>query len=71
MSLGDWWTKLWVPKPNAECPVCGVPVVAGPNVGLAPGGRIAIPRPPEELIAACPEHGRAPFNDASLKHLKR
>ena len=55
MRIGTWLReRLTGPrKPNAECRVCGQPVWLYPNHYNSMGGGGTIPRPPEELIAAC------------------
>ena len=68
------WDGLWRkppnrPTPNAECPVCGRPVVIAAT-GMAGGyltGPIFSPATREEKIAACPEHGHAPYNEATIR----
>jgi len=40
-------------------------------VGGVLGGPMFAPRPPEELLAACAVHGRAPFNRRTLEWLDR
>ncbi len=68
------WAWLWsrtpvpLPMPNEKCPVCQHPVVvAGTYFGGNPwSGPMMAPRPREELVAACPVHGRHPYNDASI-----
>jgi len=53
---------------NAECPVCGAPVVTAPTtmLGGMMTGPMFSPHMREELIAACRVHGRSPFNDGTL-----
>lgn len=60
-----------VATPNAECPVCGQSVVVpASSGGDNMMGRIAV-RPSEaELTAACRDHGRSPFNDATLRYVE-
>lgn len=58
---------------NAECPICGDPVVAFPTtmMGTSLSGPMAAPRTREELVAACSTHGRSPYNDRTLVALGR
>jgi hypothetical protein len=77
MSKG-FWRRLWAPlkvemKANAQCPVCGEPVVVAADMmqSSAYSGPIFSPRPPEELVAACAVHGRAPFNQQTLAFLQQ
>jgi hypothetical protein len=74
VGLTDFWRRLWAERsPNAECPLCGVGVVVAPNrmPGVGYGDSSRIPRPRKELIAACAEHGRPPFNDQTVKYYAR
>jgi hypothetical protein len=50
--------------------VCGAGVVAEPigYGGVSIGGSILAPRPRQELIAACANHGRSPYNDNTVKY---
>ena len=53
---------------NANCPVCGAPVVAFPTTmtgGMLTGPMMA-PRTREELVAACAVHGQSPYNHRTL-----
>lgn len=54
--------------PNGECPVCGEPVVTESQY-MRPmvAGPMFAPRPREELLGACAEHGHAPFNDMTVR----
>ena len=55
-------------KANGECPVCSAPVVLFPATYTSHNsGPMTVRRTREELVAACPVHGRSPFNDLSLK----
>ena len=54
---------------NARCPICDGPVVTAPTIGGVSG--MASPRNREELIVSCAEHGRTPYNDATLKYLEQ
>jgi hypothetical protein len=53
---------------NAECPLCGAPVVTAPTtmLGGMMTGPMFSPQTREELIAACRVHGKSPFNDGTL-----
>lgn len=66
-----WRPRHHVPSPNAKCPICGNGVVVPSRYGgdnLM--GRIVV-RPTEaELSAACKDHGRLPFNDATLRYFQ-
>ena len=64
-----WGARHYVPKPNAQCPVCGrAVVIAGTTmIGNKVTGPMFSPATKEEKIAACPEHGRSPFNDATMR----
>ncbi len=55
-------------RPNGQCPLCGRPVVlhASTRIGTWTGPMMA-QRTRQEQIAACPLHGRPPFNDLSTK----
>jgi hypothetical protein len=55
-------------EPNDACPLCGRPVVVEATTLRTSYGAMGLPRTREELIAACPEHGRPPFNDATVGH---
>jgi hypothetical protein len=69
------WSWLWrsfpfpPPVPNEQCPICHQPIVvaATTHLGSVFSGPMLSPRTRPELIAACPLHGRSPFNDASVK----
>lgn len=68
------WRALWrarphVPKANAECPVCGraVVIAATTMVGNRVTGPMFSPATREEKIAACPQHGRSPYNQATIQ----
>ncbi len=68
------WGTLLCPRsytfrPNAECPICtrGVVVPATTMMGNGLTGPMFSPATREEKIAACPEHGRSPFNEASIQ----
>jgi hypothetical protein len=67
-----WWQARTAAKvePNANCPICGAPVVAAPNSHFSLFGGIVLRRTRQELIAACPVHGRSPYNDATLRYLE-
>ena len=53
---------------NGECPICGRGVVlAGTTMlGSRFSGPMRAPKTREEQIAACPEHGRHPYNAKSI-----
>jgi hypothetical protein len=55
-------------EPNDACPLCGHPVVVEATTLRTSYGAMGLPRTREELIAACPEHGRPPFSDATVGH---
>ena len=57
------------PVPNEHCPICHRPIVVAATTFLGGPfcGPMMAPRPRQELIAACPEHGHSPFNDASVQ----
>ncbi len=68
----QWLSRLRDPLPfraNARCPICSSPVVLLPTTYL--GSQYTSPmmvrRTREERVAACPTHGRSPFNDLSVK----
>lgn len=70
--LRRWLSKLSRPVPfeaNGACPVCSSPVVLLPTtyMGSQYSGPMMVRRTREEQIAACPTHGRSPFNDLSVK----
>lgn len=72
--LSRWLLKLWKPlpfQPNGTCPLCSTPVVLSPTtyMGSLYSGPIMARRTRDEQIAACPTHGRSPFNDLSVKAL--
>lgn len=48
--------------------MCGAPVVAEPNgySGVDLDTSMMVPRTRQELIAACAEHGRLPYNNRTL-----
>lgn len=76
MGIRTLWRKLWAAptvarSPNAECPECGAPVVVASSghAGVALGGSMMSPRPREELVAACAEHGHPPFNANTLRYI--
>jgi hypothetical protein len=56
-----------VREPNEHCPICGHAVVAEPLARPWFSGRMFTPRTHAELEAACPVHGRAPFNTATRR----
>lgn len=66
------WRWIWEPSERSlhvdACPRCGAAVVvpSGRQRALA---RRRPPEPPDEgqLLAACPEHGWAPYNERSLR----
>ncbi len=72
--LRRWLSKLRRPVPfeaNGACPVCSTPVVLLPTtyMGSQYSGPMMVRPTREEQIAACPTHGRSPFNDLSVKAL--
>src|SRR3954451_19750911 len=60
-------TRSYVREPNELCPICARPVVAEPLARPWFSGRMFTPRTRAELEAACPVHGRAPFNTATRR----
>ena len=69
-----WLSNLWKPVPfksNGRCPVCSTPIVVLPTtyMGSQYSGPMMVRRTKEEQIAACPTHGRSPFNDLSVRAL--
>ena len=56
-------------RPNSECPICerGVVIPATTMMGNWLTGPMFSPATREERIAACPEHGRSPYNEASIE----
>ena len=71
MSLRDVWRRLWSTpprslQPNERCPVCGADVVVETMKYKA--WTMSLVRPDAELTAACVEHGRSPFNDATVRY---
>jgi hypothetical protein len=67
------WRWIWEPSPRqlhvGSCPRCHATVLlprAKPERTL---DRLKPPVPPDEgqLLAACPEHGWAPYNERSIK----
>ena len=71
VGLSEFWRRLWaVRSPNAECPLCGAGVLVAPNTmpGVGYGDSSRVPRPRQELIAACAVHGHPPFNDQTVKY---
>ncbi len=66
------WSWLWRPRAhasqaNGECPICGRAVVVAGTImmGNPYSGPMMAPRTREEVVAACPDHGHPPYNDAS------
>lgn len=65
-SLWSWLWRVPPPEPNATCPDCGRPVVAAPEWHVSSKlGPLGAKRTRAELLAACPVHGRPPYNSAS------
>jgi hypothetical protein len=60
-------SRTWVRSPNAKCPICEHRVVAEP-LTLNPRLPMFAPRTAAELVAACPIHGRPPYNTASRRY---
>ena len=61
-------TRSHVRSPNEHCPACGRPVVAEPlTQNPRQSGPMFTPRTRAELEAACPVHGRPPFNTATRR----
>ncbi len=68
----QWLSTLWQPLPfrtNGRCPICSSPIVLLPTtyMGSQYTGPMMVRRTREERVAACPTHGRTPFNDLSVK----
>ncbi len=68
----QWLSRLWEPVPfqaNARCPICSSPIVLLPTtyMGSHYTGPMMVRRTREERAAACPTHGRSPYNDLSVK----
>ena len=64
------WSALWtpdVPKPNAECPLCGEPVVIASTTSPIPLGPLHSPVTRDEKIASCATHGRPPVHNQTLR----
>jgi hypothetical protein len=62
------WSRAPEAKPNAQCPICERPVVIAAQTmdGNQFAGPMFSPATREER-AACPEHGHAPYNAASMR----
>ena len=58
---------VYVPPFNATCAVCESPVVAAPTFNRSVWSPMYAPRPQQELVACCGEHGRAPFNTETTR----
>lgn len=67
----NWLSTLFQPSglaPNGACPVCSAPVVLFPTTYTSQySGPMSVNRTEEEQVAACPVHGRSPFNNPSVK----
>lgn len=67
------WRWIWAPSLRRlhvdACPRCGRTVVVDPGRPERSLTRVPVPPPvdPGQLLAACPEHGWAPFNERSLR----
>jgi hypothetical protein len=67
------WRWIWEPSERRlhvdTCPRCGATVVVPPAKAERTLVRVTLPEPPDagQLLAACPEHGWAPFNERSLR----
>lgn len=67
------WRWVWEPSERRlhvdSCPRCGATVVVPPARVERAIDRVKLPEPPDEgqLLAACPEHGWAPYNERSLR----
>jgi hypothetical protein len=66
-----WRPLPYEARPNAECPECGLGVVVPSNYGGTNlMGHWVVKSTHAELTAACRDHGRPPFNDATVRHFK-
>lgn len=67
------WRWIWEPSDRRlhvdACPRCGATVVLLPARPERALDRVKLPERPDEgqLLAACPEHGWAPYNERSLR----
>jgi uncharacterized OB-fold protein len=67
------WRWIWEPSERKlhvdSCPRCGSTVVVPPARPERTLDRVKPPVPPDEgqLLAACVDHGWAPFNERSLR----
>lgn len=67
------WRWIWEPSDRrlhvGSCPRCGATVVVPPAKAERAIDRVKLPEDPDEgqLLAACPEHGWAPYNERSLR----
>ena len=57
--LGWLWRPVGVAEPTGSCPECGRPVVVAREHYVGRLGAIVVRRTRQELVAACPVHGRA------------
>jgi len=69
-----WLSNLRKPVPfkaNGRCPVCSTVIVLLPTtyMGSKYSGPMMARKTREEQIAACPTHGRSPFNNLSVRAL--
>lgn len=67
------WRWIWEPSERRlhvdACPRCGATVVVPPAKAERAIDRVRLPEPPDEgqLLAACAEHGWAPYNERSVR----
>lgn len=67
------WRWIWEPSERrlhvSSCPRCGATVVVAPAKAERAVDRVKLPEPPDEgqLLAACAEHGWAPYNERSAR----
>lgn len=67
------WRWIWAPSLRSlhldACPRCGSTVVVPPAKPERALDRVKVPVSPDDgqLLAACPEHGWAPYNERSLR----
>lgn len=67
------WRWIWEPSERSlhvdACPLCGATVVVAKGRPERTLDRLKLPEPPDEgqLLAACPEHGWAPYNERSIR----
>ncbi|HEV7720429.1 MAG TPA: hypothetical protein VGO60_04065 [Iamia sp.] len=71
------WRWIWEPSERKlhvdSCPRCGATVVVPPGRPERAMDRVRLAPPPDEgqLLAACADHGWAPYNERSLRLRRR